>query len=86
MRIFCYKIQTRKMNYFHILKLSCFILMTIFGNNEAQSSTDASTSVTTSAVPSVKNVNEEKEVVETAKDNPQTEDTTKKTEQENKSK
>lgn len=60
--------------------------MTIFGNNEAQSSTDASTSVTTSAVPSVKNVNEEKEVVETAKDNPQTEDTTKKTEQENKSK
>ena len=69
-----------------ILKLSCLIFMAIFGNIEAQSSTDASASVTTSAVPLVKNFNEEKEVVETAKETPQAEDMTKKTEQENQSK
>ena len=60
--------------------------MTKFVNINAQSSTDATTSVTTSAIPLVKNGNEEKEVVEAAKDNPSTDDMTKKTEQETKGK
>ena len=74
------------MNYLVILKLSCFISMTKFVNIEAQSSTDATTSETISAMPLVKNDNEEKEVFEAVKENPSMDDVTKKTDQETKGK
>ena len=72
------------MNYLIILKLSCFILMTKFVNSEAQSSTDATISVTISEMQLIKSGNEEKEVVKDSKENPSMDDMIKKTEQEQK--